>query len=143
MIVQVAPTTIISPPRMKIEKLIFRSPKSQRLIGSTNQATSSEPGAGVDGAVVTPEQAQDRHQAEDHERDAEAERRSRPSRSTPGTTSSAPSTSPAIAEEPAPAALPFSSGGSGRLRIAVTMFIRLTRQAENATTASVSSTPIA
>ena len=37
----------------------------------------------------------------------------------------------------------FCVGGSGRLRIAVTMFIRLTRQAEKATTTSVSSTPIA
>ena len=37
----------------------------------------------------------------------------------------------------------FCAGGSGRLRIAVTMFIRLTRHAEKATTASVSSTPIA
>ena len=34
-------------------------------------------------------------------------------------------------------------GGSGRLRIALTMFIRLTRHAENVTTASVSSTPSA
>ena len=35
------------------------------------------------------------------------------------------------------------AGGSGRFRIAVTMFMRLTRQAENATTARVRSTPIA
>ena len=35
------------------------------------------------------------------------------------------------------------AGGSGRLRIALTMFMRLTRRAENATTPSVSSTPIA
>ena len=36
-----------------------------------------------------------------------------------------------------------SGGGSGRLRIALTMFIRLTRPAEYVTTASVSSTPSA
>ena len=47
MIVQEAPITIISPPSTKIEKLTFSSPKSQRLIGSTNQATSARPGAGV------------------------------------------------------------------------------------------------
>ena len=35
------------------------------------------------------------------------------------------------------------SGGSGRFRIAVEIVITLTRQAENATTSSVSSPPIA
>ncbi len=38
---------------------------------------------------------------------------------------------------------PFFAAGSGRLRIAVTMFMRLTRQAEAPTTTKVSSTPIA
>ena len=42
-----------------------------------------------------------------------------------------------------PAAPPRAPGGSGRLRIAVAIVIRLTRQAENATTTSVSSTPSA
>src|SRR3970282_25845 len=36
--------------------------------------------------------------------------------------------------------LAFGEGGSGRVRIAVTMFIRLTRQAENVTTRNVSRT---
>ena len=37
----------------------------------------------------------------------------------------------------------FELGGSGRLRIAVEIVITLTRQAETATTTSVSSTPMA
>ncbi len=40
---QLAPTTIASPERMNIEKFVFRSPSSQRLSGSTNQATSASP----------------------------------------------------------------------------------------------------
>ena len=59
---------------------------------------------------------------------------------TPWRVSSAPS---AIATSP-PIQRRFRrlwAGGSGRLRIAVTMFSRLTRQAETTTTTKVSSTP--
>ena len=38
-----APSTIIRPPSRKIDMLTFISPKSQRLIGSTNQSTSASP----------------------------------------------------------------------------------------------------
>ena len=63
MIVQVAPTTIMSPPRMKIEKFVFRSPKSQRLIGSTNQRTSARPAAVCTRPVGQAERAEDGHEA--------------------------------------------------------------------------------
>ena len=43
--VQLAPTTIISPERMKIEKSTLSVPNSQRPTGSTNQATRPSPAA--------------------------------------------------------------------------------------------------
>ena len=61
---------------------------------------------------------------------------------TPAVASAAPASTPsAPSTQRRRRCLP--SRGSGRLRIAVTMFMRLTRQAENATTISVSSTPMA
>ena len=74
MIVQEAPITIISPPSTKIEKLTFSSPKSQRLIGSTNQSDERQTRAGVHApAPASRASSQERDEAEDHERDAEAE----------------------------------------------------------------------
>jgi hypothetical protein len=60
---------------------------------------------------------------------------------TPETASAAPSATPSSPSSHRRRR--FFGGGSGRFRMAVTMFIRLTRQAEKATTASVSRTPIA
>ena len=137
--VQVAPITIISPPSRKIEKSTLSSPKSQRWTGSTNHAISASPAP------------------------VRTARSCRPSArrigTRPRTASETPSPSGAAFLLPTPLAISrtpsaidtapssqrrrrcFSCGGSARLRIALTMFIRLTRQAENATTASVSRTP--
>ena len=141
MIVQVAPTTIIRPPKRKIEKSTFRSPKSQRLTGSTNQTTSASPAAVFASRSGTPSS---RTSGTRLRITSEA-----PSPSTtpcfaltPENMNRAPRTSPATASSQR--RLRFSAaGGSGRLRIAVEMFIRLTRPAEKATTAKVSSTPTA
>ena len=85
MIVQLAPITIISPERMKIEKSIFRSPKSHRLIGSTNQIDQPKAGRGAGGTFGQAQPLGHRHQAEEEQRHAEPERdrvlaRSRPRR---------------------------------------------------------------
>ena len=109
MIVQVAPTTIIRPPRRKIEKFTFRSPKQPALIGSTNQATSASPAPVWTARSGTPSSAQDRDEAEDHERDPEAERDRVLARRTPATTSSAPSSDAERARAPSGAAR-FSGG---------------------------------
>jgi hypothetical protein len=45
MITQLAPITIISPARMKIEKSVFVCPRSQRVTGRTNQRTKASPAA--------------------------------------------------------------------------------------------------
>ena len=139
MIVQLAPITIMRPERMKIEKSSERSPNSQSLIGSTNHTTRPRPAA------------------------VRATRSGTPRRSVTGTRPSSASETPnpsvmaflaltpdAIRRAPRMSTIapitqdrrrPRSAGGSGRLRIAVTMFMRLTRHAEAPTTTKVSSTP--
>ena len=126
---------------MKIEKFTFSSPNSQVLIGSTNQSTSARPAPVWTARSGTPSAC----------RSGTSPRITsetpRPSVTasfapTPDTASAAPKSTPS-APNTRRRRRRFCSGGSGRLRIAVTMFMRLTRQAEKATTTSVSSTPIA
>ncbi len=140
MIVQVAPMTIINPPSTKIEKLTVIRPNSQSLIGNTNHAISASPAPVRTARSLSPS--------------------ARSNRSSPKTKSDTPSPSviPFLELMPdtaitAPRAIratvatqrrrpPRRTTGSGRSRIAETMFMRLTREAENASTARVRSTPM-
>ena len=137
---QTSPTTTIRPAAIQVEKSIASSPKtaSMTLQGTIQITTMSRPAA------------------------VYASRSETPSRRTAGTsptrTSEMPSSRgvawPAAAPDrartaprPTPSAASVQrprlpcGGGSGRSRMAVEMVMRLTRQAETATTARVSRTP--
>ena len=126
---------------MKIEKFDLHRAEEPAVIGSTNQMTSASPApvcvarsgtpsARKSGTALrigsrTPRPSTTPFLHAHQRRRAAAERE-------PGDRQ----------EQPAPPVL-MLAGGSGRFRIAVTMFMRLTREAENETTARVSSTPTA
>ena len=74
MIAQVAPTTIMIPARMKMEKFVFRSPSSHWPIGRTNQATRPTPPVVRARPVGHAEPARDRDKTEDDHGDTEPER---------------------------------------------------------------------
>ena len=138
---QLAPTTIISPERMKIEKSMLE--RAEQPAAHREHEPGHEAEAGAVRAIrsASAEPLRDRDHAQ-HESETP-----KPSVIAffawiPETMRSAPSP---ITAAPSSHRLRVSAwaGGSGRLRIADTMFIRLTRHADAVTTTNVSSTPSA
>ncbi len=125
---QVAPITIIRPPKTKREKFVFSRPSSQRGIGSVNQSTSASPAAVRTGLSGRP--ASERSgTALSTSTETPTPRATASFAWTPAQTKSTPSRIPTVGQSQRRLRF-FAAAGSGRLRIAETMFMRLTRRAE-------------